>query len=159
MTASFTITDKGFKEAIAKLNSLQQLRALRPSVKAATYYLKGQMMVYPPETDANKPGSYPKRWYQRGYGPKWALKGGGVHGRKTSQNLMQSWGIKMQHAGLTGVIGTNVKYARYVQDADKQASFHRANKWRTVQSVAAEFGPLALRYIAQAIERILAKKG
>ena len=159
---SFTITDKGFKEAVAKLNSLQQLRAIRPTIKEVTLDLKGKVAWYPPTTKRkHNPGPYPARWYQRGWGNVWALKGGGKHkvSSPTSENLGASWGIKMRDGGMTGVIGTDTSYARVVQDEARQTVDNRRIGWRTVQGVAHEFGPAALRRIQMAIQRVLAGRG
>ena len=153
---TMTITDKGFAEAVKKLHSLNQLRAIRPDIKAATLYIKGEIAQYPPGTSANVPGPYPKKWYVRGYGPQWARAGGGWGGRRKSETLGRKWGIKMQDGGLTGVVGTNVSYARYVQDDELQARFHKSRGWRTVQDVAQKDGKVAIRIISAGIARVLA---
>jgi len=76
-----------------------------------------------------------RRWYERGYGPRWRVKSGAVHGRKTSQMLGGAgpsgrWGDER-------VVGNNVSYAPFVQDeGDRRASTGDAagdggSRWRS----------------------------
>jgi hypothetical protein len=93
-------------------------------------------------------------WYQRGYGQKWALKGGAVHGRKTSETLGRRWTQGERDEGLTQIIGNNASYGPYVQ-GEKQAGFHRQRGWKTTQDVAESEGPKVTRMVSDAIDKVL----
>ena len=152
---TFSIDLKGEESATRKLTSLAHLHALKPHIKALAIHLKGRIAQVPPMTDANLPGDYPKKWYIRTRGPAWALKGGGWHSRKTSKTLTKSWTIKMRDGGLTGVVGTNVKYAPFVQDLPRQAWYHTRTGWKTVQHVQDTEYNFVRRYLLAAIDRIV----
>lgn len=95
---------------------------------------------YPPTSEANEPGPYPKKWYVRGVGSHWALKGGGFNFRRNSQQLNKRWAIKQLDDGNTVVIGNNATYAPYVHDQTMQPAFHSRRGWRTAQEVLTEQG-------------------
>ena len=95
------------------------------------------MAVYPPETEANTPGSYPKRWYQRKFGPRWATSSGGTGGRNTSEDLQGSWTESIR-GPLEREVLTSVSYAPYVQGAETQTTTHERIGWQTDKDVAEE---------------------
>ena len=111
------------------------LPAFKDGIEASAIYVKGVVAEYPPDSDANRAGLYPKHWYVRGTGPHWALKGGGYHFSRTSETLGKKWAIKTTHQGMGAVIGNNVSYGPYVQARDKQAQFHKNRNWKTVEDV------------------------
>ena len=152
------ISLQGQRETLNKLNSLAQLQALKPFVRAAGLHVKSKVAEYPPSSEANAPGPYPAKWYERGYGPKWALKGGGIHGRKTSQTLGRRWSIEMRDAGLTAAIVNHVAYGPYVQDRTTQRWFHKARGWKTIQDAVEECEKLITTWLLVAVNRIVATK-
>jgi hypothetical protein len=150
------MTDGIYIEGIDRI--LAKLPGFRPAVvaalKAGAVHVKGKIAKYPPASDANMPGPYPKRWYQRGYGQKWALKGGAVHGRKTSETMGRRWTQGERDEGLTQIVGNNASYGPYVQ-GEKQAGFHRQRGWKTTQDVAESEGPKVTRMVSDAIDKVL----
>ncbi|MDO8672572.1 MAG: hypothetical protein Q7O66_14245 [Dehalococcoidia bacterium] len=66
---------------IEGLAAAQKLLGVRfaPAIKAATLAIalevQGKVAPYPPATEANSPTHDTGRWYERGYGPKWWVKG------------------------------------------------------------------------------------
>ena len=154
MTTAF-IEIKGLDQLIDKLETLAQLRTVKAGIKAGALHVKGVIDVYPASSDANQPGPYPKRWYVRGWGPKWARKSGGIGGINSSEDLGDSWTIKMRDGGFTGVVGNNVSYGIFVQ-GEKQAAFHQRRGWKTTEMIAKSEGPRVRELIAQAIRRALA---
>ena len=155
MSASIRL--RGGTEAAKKLRSLEDLKQMKPVVKLAALHLQSKVAKYPPSSEANAPGSYPKKWYERGYGSKWALKGGGVHGRRTSQILGKRWSIKTRDGGLTAIIGNNAKYVRLVQDLAKQAWFHARRGWPTIQKVADEERRFVVQLFQAKLREIVGK--
>lgn len=147
------ITPKGFKEAVQKLRTLEDIQALAPTIKAGALHAKRYLAKYPPSPSG--PGPYPARWYIRGRGPAWALKGGGYHSRKTSETLGRKWSVTTKHGGLTALLVNNASYARWVQDRDVQARVHQKTGWPTVQSVAEEQGPVIVMRILAKIRKIM----
>ena len=146
---------KGLDQLIDKLETVAQLKTVKTGIKAGTEHVKGKMAIYPKESAANRPGPYPKRWYQRGAGARWARVSGGVGGINSSEKLRQSWGIKMRDGGFTGVVGNDTTYGIFVQ-GERQASFHKRRGWKTTEMIAKSEGPRVRELIAKAIRRALA---
>lgn len=146
--------------------ALGELRARDVAVsilKAATLHLRGKISVYPQSSDANKPRSFVSgginRWYERGYGSKWARKDGSIGGAQTSQTLGRSWSEAVDPGGKWGSVGTDVSYAPAVQDAEAQAGYHKQRGWVTVQDVIERYGGEVIDMAHKAIDAILAKAG
>lgn len=150
-----SIEIRGLQELAGKIRNVAQLRGIRRAVKTAAIHVKGKIAQYPPSSEANTPGPYPKRWYERGYGPRWARKSGGIGGRRTSETLGRKWTISTRNSGLTAIVGNNVSYGPFVQSRSRQTAFHARRGWQTVEDVAERESGLVERYIRQEIERIL----
>ena len=73
-----------------------------------------------------------------------------------SERLGASWTKPVARkvgAGLIqAIVGTNVSYARYVQDSGFQAAIHKGN-WQTVQDVARRQAQPIKRFIEQSLAR------
>lgn len=140
--------------------------------RMATYITEGGAMA--PEGDYNRPGPYPKRWYQREFGPRWARKGlmekarwvgeaGSVGGRNTSQELQKSWRTRIVKPGEAEVFtqspktGSEVSYVEYVHSYENQAVVHAKHGWHTDKQVAEEVekSPALDRALEAEIEREL----
>ena len=61
-----------------------------------------------------------------------------------------SWAKRVQ--GMTAVIGSNIKYAPYVQGADRQAWMHKG-RWQTTADVAKSRAGDVKRFIERALQR------
>jgi hypothetical protein len=144
-------------ERIAR--KLDLLPAFVAGVQAGGVHVKSVIDVYPPSTDANSPGPYPKRWYERGYGPKWALKAGGVHGRKSSETLGRRWTIVAYNDGLSCKVGNNATYARFVHDLDRQPFFHAARGWKVIQDVARDEADNVRDLVSSSIRAEIKRRG
>ena len=153
--ADIAVQVQGLEALQRKIGGLATLRTVRVGLKASASHVKGKIARYPPATIANSPGNPAGRWYERGYGPKWQTRAG-IHGRKTSETLGRRWTISEQDNGMTQVIGNNVSYGPYVQ-GEKQARFHQARGWKTVQDVAESENDEVLRFVQREIDRQLAK--
>lgn len=142
---------KNLKRLVRKLNDLEQLEAIKPALQAAALHVKGKIAVYPPASEANTPGQ--KRWYERGYGPRWP--GGG---RKTSEILGKRWSIKGRDNGLTQIVGNNASYAVYVQSKAHQAWFHAKRNWKTDREVLDDESETIVKFLSDAVEKVLERK-
>ena len=94
MTANVTVRIRmeGLDKLERELSPARVSTALARIVEDVTVWaIKTRVSVYPPAGDYNRPGPYPKRWYQRLVGPAWALKSGGTNSSKTSEQLQQNW--------------------------------------------------------------------
>ncbi len=152
-----TIRIEGLDKLMKKIDSLEGLETVKAGLKAAALHVKGKIAKYPPGTDANKRGPYPKRWYYRGIGPFWARVDGSIGKRLTSEDLGQKWTIDTRDAGMTAIIGNNVSYGPFVQDEEKQATFHRRRGWKTTQKVAEEESKEVNELLIKAINKALDK--
>lgn len=130
-----------YAELLAKITALQARLspenltvAIRESRRNIAIAALDWISVYPPESAANQPKPYPGRWYQRGFGSKWALKGGGSNGRQTSEHLGDNWAVADQGA-IGATITNTTSYAAVVQSAAKQPEYHRRHGWRTDRSL------------------------
>lgn len=144
---------EGLEPLIKKIKTVEQLRGLASTLRAAAVYLKGKAATYPPATAANSPER--NRWYERGFGPRWRVKNGQVHGRKTSQTLGRKWTIGTENNGLTVTIGNNVRYGPYVQDPDKQASHMKAIGWKTTEEIIEDSRLVVERFVKEKVEQIV----
>lgn len=148
----------GLDRLYAKFRTIEGLRPLVDEIQACGIYLKGKIAQYPRATFANAPGEYPSRWYQRGYGPKWALKSGGVHGIKTSETLGRRWTKDSRDNGLTAVIGNNTSYGPYVQSEEDQTIFHGVYGWQTDEDIVKQERNYVVGRLRKRIEKMLESK-
>lgn len=117
-------------EQVEKVLGTNLEPALRGATKAVAAVIQNEIAPYPKATSANRPAGPGSRWYERGYGPRWMLVGGGIHGRKTSQQLGRRWAIKSQ-GRMGAVLGNIASYAAFVHSKKKQAGFHADRGWVT----------------------------
>lgn len=148
-----TVEIEGMDNIRRMIDQLKDLKPAKAALKAGGVHIKGKIAQYPPSSEANVPNQ--RRWYQRGWGSKWMLRDGTVHGRKTSETLGRKWTVQTRDAGLTVVVGNNVSYGPYVQDADHQAPFHKARGWKTAQEVVKEESPTVVKFIEDELEKAL----
>ena len=149
---STNIEIRGLDKLLKKIDNLGQLEGVKAGMKAAAVHIQGKISKYPPSSDANRPG---KRWYERGYGSKWTRKDGSIGGKKTSETLGKRWATSSRDRGLTQVIGNNASYAPFVQDAEKQAAFHKQRGWSTAQGVVDDETETVVKFIQDEIDKAL----
>ena len=147
-------TIKGMDALVRKLKSIDGLQAAKRGIKSGALHIKGKIAKYPSASEANMPNS--RRWYQRGYGPKWKLKDGTVHGRKTSETLSKRWTTEERNGGLTQVVGNNASYAIYVQ-GEEQAAFHEKRGWNTAEDIVDREGSRVLTFVKNEVDKALEK--
>lgn len=150
-----TVQVRGLNELLRKLDNVQGLRAAVKALRASAVHIKGKVADYPTSTMANQPKTYPGRWYERGFGPKWARKDGSVGGAKSSETLGRKWTTAARNGGLTQVVGNNVSYGPYVQDRDEQNKALAGYGWKTIQDVTEEESDRILRFVKDEIDRAL----
>jgi hypothetical protein len=128
-------------------------------VQAGAQNIKAYISKYPPATMANAQQPYPGRWYQRGFGPRWSLVGGGVSGRKTSETLNRRWSVKKTQAGFGAIIGNNASYAKYVHSDEDQARFHSLRGWITDKQAIEHEQDDVIEMLERAIQQELESVG
>jgi len=148
----------------AHIEGLDELRAISPAIPKSIVqmvkYVSGQirirMMAYPPETQANQPGAWPARWYQRHFGPRWSNMDGSTGGSNTSQMLQKSW-RDVVSGPLERTVWSPVDYVPFVQSAELQTSIMRDIGWQTDAQVVDEVmsDPRVQRKINTAIDSAL----
>lgn len=146
---------KGNTDLIRGFVSLRQFRQVKAAISAAGVHIKGVIAKYTESSSGNAPGPYPKRWYERGYGPRWARAAGGVGGSKTSETLGRKWTTRARNNGFGVVVGNNVSYGPFVQGEETQNLYHKSRGWMTDQDVIDQEGPHVEKLIGQAIELAL----
>ena len=144
---------KGLDELTAKIKSMTDLRVFDAGLRKGAVFLKAKVAKYPPGTSANVPNGH---WYQRGYGPKWRVKSGDVHGRASSETLGRKWTM-VKRGILTFIVGNNVSYGRFVQSDDDQASFHKRRGWPTIETVARLYSKQVLDLVKKNLDQALEK--
>jgi hypothetical protein len=150
---SLSIEIKGMDKIQAKLRQLEPRQYAQATMQACVTELKGYIAQYPPATDANNP--YARKWYERGYGPRWHRADGSVGGIKSSQTLGRRWTTKVEDMGMRGTVGNNATYAPYVQWGQKQPWYHKRTGWRTVEDAIREKGPRIQEIWRRAIAKIM----
>ncbi|MGQ9491727.1 MAG: hypothetical protein ACUVS6_13725 [Anaerolineae bacterium] len=126
---------KGIEQLTAKLGRLAAFNLLRPAMHDSLNTLWGDLAQYPrpPERGAftGFKSDKQRRWFFA------ALRQGliqvpyvrtGTLGRSWTQR------IDLTADGMVGRVGTNIAYAPFVQDRERQAEIHRG-RWQTVQDV------------------------
>jgi len=150
---------EGAKEIADRLERLQRMKRVQGAIKSGTIELKGRIAKAPPVVRQSNPmlrGSSAKsERMRRGFFAR--LNAGEIEvpyirGKSPgSQKLEQSWAIRYYNSGWTAEIGTNVSYARYVQDRDRQYWMHAYTGWITAQTVVDVYGPKIEYYIRNAL--------
>jgi len=147
-----TIVIKGLDQLTKKIKNIEGLKPVIAALRAGALHVKGKIAPYPPPSIANSPSQ--KRWYERGYGPRWHRVDGSLGGRKTSETLRKKWAIGERDGGLTQIVGNNVSYGPFVQ-GDRQAAFHRERGWKTTDQVAEEEAETVNKFVQEHIEKAL----
>jgi len=142
MANKTTMYVEGLDRAMRGLDRADMQRTLGTLVNIVASGVKIRMATYPSETSANTPGAYPKRWYQRLWGPRWRTRSGSLRGRNTSERLQQSWRqsvispLSQLVDTLSPRTGRPVTYAADVVGEETQQDVHRRHGWQTTLSVA-----------------------
>lgn len=144
---------EGLDALVKKIKTIEEARFLIAGMKAGALHMKGKVAEYPPATEANDPSK--PRWYVRGWGPKWRVKSGDIHGRHTSETLGRKWSTRSSRAGLAWTIGNNVSYGPAVQDEEKQAKFHKERGWKTTAGVVRDEAGRVLQYLQDELKKVL----
>lgn len=146
---------KGLDQLTKKITSITSLRAFTDGLHKGAQLIEGKISKYPPGSEANVPNGH---WYQRGYGPKWRVKSGDIHGRNTSEDLEHSWNVRrMTGRALAWIVGNNVSYGPFVQSNADQAHFHRKRKWRTIETIARAYSKHVLELVKRNVDLALEK--
>lgn len=72
---------------------------------------------------------------------------------RRTNTLKRGWTTRV--SGTYGVLGNATPYAPYVQDEPRQAWFHKAHGWQTIQTVAKNNTPRIVKIIEDAVNKIL----
>lgn len=144
---------EGLDELTAKIKTMTDLRAFDDGLRKGAILIKAKVAKYPAATSANRPNGH---WYQRGYGPKWRVKSGEVHGKKTSETLGRKW-TTVKRGILTWIVGNNVSYGIFVQSEPDQAGFHKRRGWRTIETVAKLYSKQVLNLVKKNVDMVLEK--
>ena len=142
---------EGLEPLLRKLDNLEDLKKIKPALKAGAVHVMGAIKPYPPSSIANSPSNPTGRWYKRGFGTITAT------GRKyeTSETLDKKWTVKSRDRGFTQVVGNNVSYGPYVQSAEDQAKIHGERGWKTDQQVAEEEADTVIDFVKDKVDKIL----
>ena len=166
MTISLTINDKEMRDLTDAFATLDMGPVIERVVPLAAKMVQSRMAVYPPETDANKPGPYPKKWYQRHFGPRYTKKDGSIGGQDTSERLQKAWRTDLVKPAEAHVFtkspqtGGEVSYVEHVQSYENQTNVHKEHGWQTDRAVAekVEKSPALDKVLGAEITRELRNK-
>ena len=153
MTDNITTEIQGLDKLITRLSRVASAQYMTGTMQAATDIIRHEIMISPPETAANQPGA--RRWYERGFGPRWMRRDGSIGGTRTSETLTRKWTTRVEDGGLTGIVGNNASYAQVVQSARQQSRVMADIGWKTDEEVARKQQPAIVRLFKTAIERAL----
>lgn len=151
-----TIQVKGLDPVLRKLDKLKQMQAVKDGLRKGADEIKKIWSEYPPETIANSPNNPRGYWYERGYGFRWKLRGGGIGGKKTSEKLGTHWAIEESHGGMTlSVRNYPVTYNIYVHEKRRQAYFHKKTGWKADEDVARSEVSKIVQYANAEIAKVI----
>jgi len=121
-----TITIKGEKELLAKLNKLSKLDA-KDVMRSGGLNISGKMQIYPPQ---------PPTTYQR------------------TNQLRDNWKVTPKRTEVK--IENRTSYAGYVQGDDTQAYVHKLTGWQTLVKTAEQSLDEFVKLLKKQVDRILA---
>lgn len=131
MTAAYRIeiNDGAVAKLFQRFDHSHVMQVLRPPMEASLLVLHNDMTDYPsPSTGKMRFKTAKQRRYFF-----WALSNGVIQVPYVrTGKLGQSWNTRVTEtgSGMAGTIGTNMKYAKWVQSAESQARIHQGN-WLT----------------------------
>jgi hypothetical protein len=146
----------GVKQLQRKLGRVAAMKSLQRELLKGASRVKIKTEEYAPESEANTPKSTTPgaKWYERGYGQRWANEGArGGRAKRTSQTLGKRWYMRPL-SGIGAVIGNTASYAKYVH-GKLQARFHKARGWLKLEDVAEDELPKITKSLQDAINREL----
>lgn len=149
-----TIRVSGANAVLQKMDRLKRMDAVRSGLEKAAKHVEGVIKKYPPETIANWPSNPKGKWYERGYGFRWHLPGGGLGGKKTSEKLGTKWSIHRQNGGMTQLIRNVATYSRYVHDKERQFHVHKRTGWKVDEEVANSEKSAILNYVNMEVAKV-----
>ena len=160
-----TIEVQGLQGLLKDLDPKKVDRAMKVGMDGAMRIVRGDLK-YPPKSEANQPRGFRESfsistmrphnsWYQRGLGTKYIRKDGSIRVDATSEKLGGSWSERVKHMGSVWYarLDTDVSYARYVHDSEKQPQFHKGRGWQTLQDIVRKRQKQIGQMFAQAIQR------
>lgn len=152
---------KGLEKLTKGLAALGRLDVVKDAIGAGAEHLQGKIKPYPPrkhvriEEVGGWKSEKQRRWFFA------ALARGEIdvpyrRGQSsTSEDLGDKWTIKQQDKGLGAVIGNNVSYGIYVQDADNQSKMHELIGWKTTDEVVDQERETVIDGIINAVDQQL----
>ena len=126
-----TITVDGVREVLGRLDNFAGIQVLRPPMEASVNLLLAYMQDYPGPPQRPYPQMLRTEKQRRYF--FWALRNGLIQVPYVRRGkLGQSWSTSVTATGnsIHGIVGTNLKYAVWVQNSQRQAVIHQQN-WRT----------------------------
>lgn len=148
MPETTQIVVEGLDEMLDRLEKIAEGNYVRDVMVLMGKEIARHAGEYPPPSLANDPGNPLGRWYERGYGIRYASGGG----RQTSEQLGKKWFVSPQQRAV--VIGNTASYAPYVHSKDEQAAFHGERGWKVLEDEAEKWAPDIVRRIGDQIEEI-----
>lgn len=157
------VTIEGLDELKRRLDTKRFAAASKVSIGRVANVVKIATTPYPPAGPWCQPGAYPHKWYQRLWGPAWALKAGGTHSREANRAVVggpmqQSW-YALTLDAWSAKVANKATYAPWVKGVD-QAAAHAAHGWKTLEEDArglAQRGVFTGIY-AEEIDKVLGGK-
>ena len=126
---------------------------LRKILRKIADHLRRKLQKYPPPGPWNTPGPYPKRWYERGWGSRYARVDGSVGGKRTSEKLKSSW-FRPRAGGFGRILFNTASYAGFVPGPDEQTGVHKRHGWRTTEQHMEDDWPFMEKQLNKALDRI-----
>lgn len=152
-----TIRIEGAEELIKKIDSIIAMRRVKAAIREAAVFIEGKLKEYPMASHRPNPMLKVNDRMRRGF--FYHLKHGDIEvpyrrGQSPkSEKLGQSWTTRTENMGFRAIVGTNVSYARLVQDSAKQTSYHRGTGWITTKQTEMLYGNQAIRQIENALRQ------
>jgi hypothetical protein len=171
LAIEFDVKLTGIEGITAKLDRLAAGNYMREAMDATVIEIETWMKRYPPKPAAMQgPAMRPVSFMTSGgqavsfTAASRGWKRGGRNGRgklryvgyQRTGGLGRSWTHRVTGAGVefVGNVGTNIKYAKWVQSAEKQAAVHQG-RWRTDEQAIAQFKPRIVKRFEAAIRRAM----
>ena len=150
-----SIQVRGIDQVVSKFGKLATFTNLRPAMRDSLNNVWSEVAKYPPPPASSAFPGFKSEKQRRFFFA--ALRDGliQVPYRRTG-TLGRSWTMRISSTvdGIEGRVGTNIIYAPWVQDKERQAIIHQG-RWQTVQDVLERLTNWIVRRFQREIDKLL----
>lgn len=148
MSLDFDLSE--LQQYLRKMEATADLDFVKGALRVEAGAIQKEAGEYPRLKARRRTASGIQKWYERGYGPRWSTRSGGVGGTRTSERLRNRWSIKTERNGVR--IRNRASYAEFVH-GEKQNRVHGQTGWKRIKEVVEDHLPGIQKRIIRMIKK------